>query len=187
MLVRKIGKVWSIWWCNWMWFEMWLCISAHSAHHVAEAITMLIARGEWEDICHCVSNHIQLHHQIGQAFWYFSHTLKHMRRPGYVTRKEIHWCGYKLRPNHGPPPFLNFCVGRKNPGMYTIQQEIFEGKIFHSWTLYKFMFEWLNIPPAPAQCLRPSQPPNVKTFKDNFTFRQLLLFSVPRWWCRWAV
>ena len=26
---RKIGKAWSIWWCNWMWFEAWLGISAH--------------------------------------------------------------------------------------------------------------------------------------------------------------
>ena len=64
---KKIGKAWSIWWCNQMQFETRLHI--YLRPHVTESCNGQSHHvGKLVEVCNCISNCVQLQHQIDQAF-----------------------------------------------------------------------------------------------------------------------
>ena len=66
---RKIGKAWSIWWCNRSWFETLLHISTH-----------LPTQWAWSSIRHMNNSRAEIRNHISNRVW-----------PGLPDFSRVHW------------------------------------------------------------------------------------------------
>ena len=124
MYTRRIRKVWLIWWCNWMKFEVRLHISTIlprnvHGHGFAMWLTAWASGWRYTTAPQTVSDNITRSTRPSQ---FISHTLKNMGRPGYEANQnlvQIQHLIHNTYMSQSSKPYLTWLI-KSDVHMYTM-------------------------------------------------------------------